>query len=148
VTALVRDLSAATGSLRSLGASEVVQRLDTDFDVIVDAVGGATLGSAIEHISVRGVLISVGTLSADETVAFRAGRLDRAAGARIYTMNLPDELNARASAASDLARLCQLVADGRLNGHIDHEGSWRELGGAIDALLNRRTTGKSVLHVD
>jgi NADPH:quinone reductase-like Zn-dependent oxidoreductase len=148
VTALVRDVSAAAESLRGLGAAEVVQRLDADFDVIVDAVGGATFGTAIEHLAARGVLINVGSLSPDDTVAFRAGRLDRSAGARIYTLNLPDELDAHASAASDLARLCRLVVDGRLDGQIGYEGSWREPAPAIDALLDRRIAGKAVLHVD
>jgi NADPH:quinone reductase-like Zn-dependent oxidoreductase len=148
VTALVRDASATAQSLRSLGAAEVVQRLDEDFDVILDAVGGATLGLAIEHVAARGIVINVGTLSADELVTFRAGRLDRAVGARIYTLNLPDELNAHASATADLARLCRLVAEGRLDGQIDMEQSWREPGPAIDALLRRTIAGKTVLHVD
>jgi len=32
-------------------------------------------------------------------VSFRAGRFDRARGARIYTLNLPDELASHASAS-------------------------------------------------
>src|SRR5258705_10102142 len=126
VTALVRDASATAESLRSLGAAEVVQQLDEDFDVIVDAVGGATLGLAIEHVAARGIVINVGTLSPDELVTFRAGCLDRTVCAKIYTLNLPDEVNAQASATSDLARLCRLVVDGRLDGQIDFEESWRE----------------------
>jgi NADPH:quinone reductase-like Zn-dependent oxidoreductase len=148
VTALVRDANAAAESLRGLGAAEVVQRLNEDFDVIVDAVGGATLGLAIEHVAARGIVINVGTLSPDELVTFRAGHLDRAVCARIYTLNLPDELNAQASATSDLVRLCRLVVDGRLDGQIDLEGSWREPGPAIEALLHRTIAGKAVLHVD
>jgi NADPH2:quinone reductase len=148
VTALVRDASATAESLRSLGAAKVVQRLDDDFDVIVDAVGGATLGLAIEHVAARGIVVNVGTLSPDELVTFRTGRLDRAVGARIYTLNLPDELNAHASATTDLARLCRLVDEGRLDGQIELEQSWREPGPAIEALLHRTIVGKAVLHVD
>ena len=148
VTALVRDASAAAESLRSLGAADVVERLDEDFDVIVDAVGGATLGLAMEHVAARGIVINVGTLSPDESVTFQAGRLDRAVGAMVYTLNLPDELNAHASATTDLARLCRLVVDGRLDGQIDLEDSWLEHGPAIEALLRRTIGGKAVLHVD
>jgi NADPH:quinone reductase len=148
VTALVRDASAAAESLHRLGAAEVVQRLSADFDVIVDAVGGATLGLAIEHVAARGIVINVGTLSPAELVTFRAGRLDRAVCARIYTLNLPDELNAQAGATSDLARLCRLVIDGRLDGQIDLEQSWRDTASAIDALLHRTIAGKAVLHLD
>jgi hypothetical protein len=45
-------------------------------------------------------------------ISFRAGHFDRARGATIYALNLPDELASRASAADDLARLCVLAAGG------------------------------------
>lgn len=79
---------------------------------------------------------------------FRAARFDRAPGARIYTLNLPDELAAHASGSADLARLCQLAADRRLDGQVELEGSWRDPGPAIAALLERRIGGKAVLHID
>jgi NADPH2:quinone reductase len=41
-----------------------------------------------------------------------------------------------------------LTAEGRLDGQVKFEGSWRESGTAIDALLHRRIGGKVVLHVD
>jgi hypothetical protein len=69
-------------------------------------------------------------------------------GATIYTLNLPDELAAHASATGDLTRLCGLVEDGRLTAGIEFEGSWRQAGAAIYALLDRRVGGKAVLHVD
>jgi len=53
-----------------------------------------------------------------------------------------------ASAAGDLARLCALAADGRLDGQVELQCSWRQPEPAIDALLNRRIGGKAVLHVD
>jgi NADPH:quinone reductase len=74
--------------------------------------------------------------------------LDRARAASIYTLNLPDELAAHASAASDLTRLCTLAAGGLLDGQIELECSWRQPGPAIDALLNRHIAGKAVLQVD
>jgi hypothetical protein len=81
-------------------------------------------------------------------VSFRAGYFDRARGATIYTLNLPDELAAHASGADDLARLCALAAGGRLDGQVEFQCSWRQPGPAIDALLNRRIGGKAVLHID
>lgn len=148
VTALVRDVAGSGELLRRLGAADVVERLDGDFDVILDGVGGATFGLAIEHVAGRGVVVNIGTRSDDETVTFRASRFDRSYGATIYTLNLPDELAAHASATGDLARLCDLVVDGRLTGQIEFEDSWRRAGTAIDALLHRRIGGKAVLHVD
>jgi NADPH2:quinone reductase len=40
------------------------------------------------------------------------------------------------------------MADGRLDGQIELETSWREPARALDALLQRRIGGKAVLHVD
>jgi NADPH:quinone reductase-like Zn-dependent oxidoreductase len=87
VTALVRNATAAQELLRRLGASAVVEHLEGDFDLIIDGVGGRTFGLAIEHVARRGVVVNIATQSHDKTVTFRAGRLDRAKGARIYTLN-------------------------------------------------------------
>lgn len=152
VTALVRNADRAPERLRRLGAAAVVERLDSEFDsefdVILDAVGGATFGLAIEHVAPRGVVVNIATPSHDDTVTFRGNRFDRAHGARIYTLNLFDELRSHASAASDLARLCRLMVDGRLDAQIEFEGPWRQAESAIEALLHRRIGGKAVLLVD
>ncbi len=147
VTALVRDAAASRDVLHRLGADDVVEQLDGDFDLTIEGVGGDTFGQAIEHLAPHGVVVNIATQSDDETVTFRAGRFDRAPGARIYTLNLFDELTADLG-ASDLARLCRLVAEKRLDGQVVLEGSWREPAPALDALLRRRISGKAVLHVD
>ena len=108
----------------------------------------ATFGLAIEHVASRGIVVSIATQSDDETVTFQAACFDRAKGARIYTLNLPDELASHGGGASDLTRLCTLMADGRLDGQIELEASWREPSIALDALLERRIGGKAVLNVD
>jgi NADPH:quinone reductase len=148
VTALVRDAAASHDLLRGLGAAEVVETISGDFDLIVEGVGGTTFGLAIEHVASRGIVVNIATQSDDESVTFHAARFDRAKGASIYTLNLFDELVSHGSAASDLARLCRLMADGRLDGQIEFEGSWREAPQALDALLGRRIGGKAVLRVD
>jgi NADPH2:quinone reductase len=148
VTALVRDAGASRELLHRLGAVDVVEDIASDFDLILDGVGGPTFGLAIEHVAARGIVVNIATQSDAETVTFRAARFERAKGARVYTLNLPDELAAHASGASDLTRLCTLMADGRLDGQVELEGSWREPARALDALLERRIGGKAVLHVD
>jgi NADPH:quinone reductase len=148
VSALVRDASKSASLLHRLGARDVSEQLDSDFDVIVDCVGGATFGQAIEHVAPRGIVVNIATQSHDETVTFRAARFDRAPGARIYTFNQFDETLTSASGTGDLTRLCALVADGRLDGQVELESSWRDPAPAIDALLQRRIGGKVVLHVD
>jgi hypothetical protein len=40
------------------------------------------------------------------------------------------------------------MADGRLDGQIELEDSWREAARALEALRERRIGGKAVLHVD
>jgi NADPH:quinone reductase len=119
-----------------------------DFDLIVDCVGGATFGQAIEHLAKRGTLVNIATLDPEGSVTFRASRFDRSAGARIYTLNNFDEITAHDSATCDLTRLCALVAEGRLDCRIELERSWRDHAKAIDALVSRRVGGKVVLHVD
>jgi NADPH2:quinone reductase len=148
ITALVRDAAAARGVLSGLGASAVAEYVDGDFGLIIDAVGGATFGLAIEHVAPRGIVVSIGTLSDDETVSFRAAQFHRAKGATIYTLNLFDELAWHGGGTRDLDRLCSLTAEGRLDAQVELEGSWHEASAALDALLNRRIGGKAVLNVD
>jgi len=148
VSALVRDAAKSSELLHGLGARNVIERLDGDFDVIIDCVGGKIFGQAIEHIAARGVVLNIATQSPDETVTFRAARFDRAPGARIYTLNQFDETIAHASGTSDLSRLCALAASGRLDSQVELERSWRDPGPALDALLRRRIGGKVVLTVD
>ena len=148
VTAFVRDAAASQELLRGLGAADVVEKLACDFDLIIDGVGGATFGLAIEHVAAHGIVVNIATQRDDEIVTFQAARFDRAKGARIYTLSLFDELASHASGADDLARLCTLMAEGRLDGQIELEASWRETSLALDALLERRIGGKAVLHVD
>jgi len=148
VTTLVRDRASAEGTLRGLGADDVVDRLDGDFDVVLEGVGGATFGLAIEHLTARGIVINVATQDDEETVTFRASRFDRAYGARIYTLDMHDEIARNASGPADLRRLCTLVAEGRLDCQVTLEDSWRNGPAAIRALVDRRVAGKAVLHVD
>jgi NADPH2:quinone reductase len=148
VTALVRDAAASQQLLRRLGAAAVVENITGEFDLIIDGVGGATFGLAIEHLAPRGIVVNLATQSDEETVTFRAARFDLAKGAKIYTLNLLEELAFHGGGAGDLTRLCLLMAEGRLDDQIEFEGSWREPAAALDALLARRLGGKAVLHVD
>ena len=40
--------------------------------MILDTVGGATFGQAIEHLAPRGIVVNIATQSPEETVTFRA----------------------------------------------------------------------------
>lgn len=149
VTAVSRDAQRARG-LRELGATEIVFDLDGDgrFDAIVEGVGGATLGAALQRVAPRGVVVSFASSDPDPvsfpTRAFFGG----APGAILRGLYVFEEIERTGTGGSDLARLAALVAAGKLDTQIDLEASWRDPGPAIAALLERRVAGKAVLLVD
>jgi NADPH2:quinone reductase len=148
VTALVRDAAASATRLAALGAADVVERLaDGEFDLIVEGVGGAMFGLAIEHVAAHGTVVNIATPDDDDRVSFRGKVFDRAYGARICTLDLIDELRL-VGGADDLARLLDLAAAGRLDGQIVLEDTWRRAGSAVDSLLRGGLGGKVVLRVD
>jgi len=149
VTAVSRNAERARG-LPELGAAEVVHDLsgDTLYDAVIEGVGGATLGTALGLVAARGTVVSFAA-SDPEPVSFPARSLfRRAPGATLHGLFVFEEIERAGSGGSDLARLAALVAAGELDAQIDLEGSWREPGPAIVALLDRRVAGKAVLHVD
>jgi NADPH:quinone reductase-like Zn-dependent oxidoreductase len=146
VTALVRDVEMNLGPLQHLGATYVSERVEDQFDLVVDAVGGSTFAAAIEHVAPRGLIVNLATGSPDEIVSFRAAHFDRAPGARIYTFNLIDELPGL-NVTSDLGRLVRLLEQRKLVAPVEFEAPWQDVGRAIDGLLARAISGKAVLHV-
>jgi NADPH:quinone reductase-like Zn-dependent oxidoreductase len=72
----------------------------------------------------------------------------RAPRARLYGLYIFAELQHTRTGSSDLRRLADLVAAGKLDPQIDMTLSWSEAGRAIDALLGRRVNGKAVLRID
>ena len=149
VTGVARNPERAQG-LAELGADEVVFDLDGDseFDAILEGVGGASLGAAIGRIAPRGTIVSYAS-SDSAPVSFGARTLfGRAPGATLRGLFVFEEIERTGTATGDLARLAALVAAGRLDCQVDLEASWRDPGPAIAALLHRRVAGKAVLHVD
>jgi NADPH:quinone reductase len=150
VTAVARNAERAQG-LAELGADEIVHDVSADgarFDVVVEGVGGASLGAAIRRLAPLGTIVSFAR-SDEADVSFPTSALFRdAPGASVHGLYVFPELGRRNGGGQDLARLAQLVAAGDLDTQIDHEASWREAGAAIRALLDRRIAGKAVLHID
>jgi NADPH:quinone reductase len=146
VTALTRERETHLVPLQRLGATHVVDLITSEFDFVLEAVGGTTFAAAIEHIAPRGLIVNLATGSPDEVVSFRATRFDRAPGATIHTLNLIDELP-RMDVTNDLARLVRLLEQRKLTASVELEAPWHEISRAIDAVLTRKVAGKAVLHV-
>ena len=137
--------------LAELGADDVIHDLQPEgerFDVIVEGVGGASLGAALQRVEPDGIVLSFAS-SDPSPVQYPARALFvGASGARLYGLYVFHELDRRGGAAPLLSRLATLVAAGSLDPQIDLEVSWREAGEAIHALNDRRIAGKAVLHLD
>lgn len=149
VTAVSRNEQRARG-LRELGAERVIFDLEADderYDAIVEGVGGATLGAAVQRVAPGGVVVSFASSDSETSFPTRAF-FGRAPGASVRALYVFDELEHTRSASSDLARLAALVAAGELDCQIDLVASWRDPGPALAALMQRRVAGKAVLRTD
>ena len=147
VTALARR----TEGLTELGADAVIDELAADgeeFDVVLDGLGGATLGVALQRVAAQGTIVSYAATVPDPVSYPARSFFARAPGARLYGLYLFAELAHSRDGAAGLRRLARLLADGRLRPEVDLTLAWTEAGEAITALLERRVAGKAVLLVD
>jgi NADPH:quinone reductase len=133
--------------LRGLGAKQVVGSIELatgPFALITESVGGASLTHAIERIAPGGTVVIFGSSSGELTpVGFRQF-MPGHEGARLQTYmsyaSGPD-------LGADIASLLGLVVAGRLETRVDLTVSWRDIGQALDALRQRRISGKAVLTI-
>jgi NADPH:quinone reductase len=150
VTGVSASAERARG-LVELGADDVIHELapeGDEFDVVVEGVGGASLGAALQRVAPAGTVVSFAS-SDTAPVAYPARSLfARASGATLYGLYVFAETPRRGGAGGLLSRLATLLADGRLDPQIDLEASWRDPAPAIHALLDRKIAGKAVLHID
>ena len=145
VTAVVGRPERAEG-LRELGAHEVVTSIEDaapPFDLILESVGGRSLGSALGLIGRRGLVVSFGISSGDHATFDPAPLYRTSAMLRGFILFEPEH----ESYAEDLARLAELVARDELHPQVGREAPWEEAAETIRALLERRVAGKAVLHV-
>jgi NADPH:quinone reductase len=137
--------------LRELGADEVIHDLEPtgdEFHGIIEGVGGASLGAAIQRIAADGTIVSFAS-SDPSPVQYPARSLfGRASGARLVGLFIFAKVMTSGGCASDLARLAALVASGRLDCSIDEVLPWEDAAKAIEQLMDRRVSGKIVLTVD
>jgi len=151
VTGIVRQ-EAHVAEVREAGAQTVVVTDDGKaaaqygpYDLIIDSVGGALLGNLLAQIAKDGSVVTFGS-SAGAEVTFDL-RPFFLGGASLYGLILFHEVR-RHPANIALARLAGLVADGQLKPQIGVEAPWEEIAMVARDLLDRRFTGKAVLHLD
>jgi NADPH2:quinone reductase len=119
---------------------------DVSYDVILESVGGATLGAAIQIVAAGGLIVAFGNSSGAPTT-FNVSTFGRGPGVRLYGMRLFDELQRHGSGVRDLSELARAAAGGRLDAGVGLELDWTEAATAMDALMARKVDGKAVLTI-
>jgi NADPH2:quinone reductase len=149
VTASARRADQAP-ALRELGAHEVVVGDEIPpspkYDLVIESVGGRTLGTALAALERGGVCVTLGVSDAAE-VTFDARQFFAAGRTTLYGFYVFTELGSEPASAG-LRRLADLVAAGRLAPHISLERPWAEIGQVAQDLMARRFPGKAVLTLE
>jgi NADPH:quinone reductase len=149
VTASVRRAD-QTPTVRELGAHEVVVGeeipREPKYDLIIDSVGGRTLGTALAALQRSGVCVTLG-VSASAEVTFDAREFFVTGRSTLYGLYLFTEFGSE-PASVGLRRLAELVAAGQLAPHISLERPWKEITQVAQDLMARRFHGKAVLVLD
>lgn len=115
------------------------------FDLIIDSVGGDTLAELLPQLAPQGICVALG-FSSSNTATIDMRNLVTSGGRTLYSFFLLEELT-RHSAADDLGLLASLVADGRLKPWIEVESPWSEIDAVASKLMERKFSGKAVLHL-
>ena len=144
VTALVSSSSTRAEGLRELGADEVVSdvaQLRGRFDLILESVGGDTLGRLVTLVDPQGTLVMFGNSSNDPTTFdVRDIYLDARIRLQGFELFFGSDPFGR-----DLAYLVNLVAEGKLDPQLAGQLSWEEIPDAMERLRNRDVAGKVAL---
>jgi NADPH:quinone reductase-like Zn-dependent oxidoreductase len=121
-------------------------RASGPYDLILDSVGGATLGSAMTMLAKSGACVTFG-ISEAPTAAFESGAFFRIGGVRLYGLILFDEVMRGESAGEGLSLLARMIERKTLKPLIDVEAPWTEIGDVARRLMDRAFPGKAVLHL-
>jgi len=149
VTASVRRAEQAA-MVRQAGAHEVSvgDEIPTapKYDLVIESVGGRTLGTALAALDRGGVCVTLG-VSASAEVTFDTRQFFVGGRATLYGFYLFVELGTE-PAGEGLRRIADLVAAGQVAPRISLERPWSEIGQVAQDLMARRFPGKAVLTLD
>ena len=134
-------------ALRQLGAHEVVVGDEIPpspkYALVIESVGGRTLGTALGALERGGVCVTLG-ISAAAEVTFDTRTFFATGRTTLYGFYLFLELGSE-PASVGLKRLADLVAAGQLAPHVSLERPWTEIAQVAQDLMARRFPGKAVL---
>ena len=146
VTGVVRNRQRGAG-LKELGADEVITEIAPEgehYDLILESVGGASLGAALSRVGWQGTIVAFGASSPDPTT-FDVTTFYNRGGPKLYRLRVFHELEFHQSGVRDLTFLVGELAAGRLDPQIGLTGSLWEPDQELAALLDREVAGKAVL---
>jgi len=149
VTASVRRAEQAA-MVRQAGAHEVCVGDEIPpapkYDLVIESVGGRTLGTALAALERGGVCVTLG-VSASAEVTFDTRQFFVSGRTTLYGFYLFVELG-NEPAGEGLRRIADLVAAGQVAPRISLERPWTEIGQVAQDLMARRFPGKAVLTLD
>ena len=146
VTAAIRN-PANEALARRLGAAHVAigETLAADigpFDLILDSVGGRSLGAALGLLARGGTCVtlgaSAGAVTEFDTARFRVGGTSLSGFVGNYELQLQPP-------SVGLAELAALAAEGKLQPVIERRAPIAEIAKVAGELIDRRFAGKAVL---
>jgi len=148
VTAVVRSEPGAA-LVRELGAEAVVigptagAGAHGPYDLIVESLGGDSLGAALGMVAPDGTVVSFGQ-TVGATTTFAADAFYATGGASLYGFIIFYEAR-KDPVTRDLEQLAALVAAGELAARVDATLPFDEFNSAISARDDRKLSGKVVV---
>lgn len=137
---------------RDAGAHEVIvgdsaeaARSHGPFHLILESLGGESLGAALTMLAKDGTCVFFGTSVARDTT-FDAHDFYLTGGTALYGLALSHE-HTHQPPAEGLRRLARMVADGRLRTTIEIEAPWTEVARLVQQQAARENVGKIVMRV-
>jgi NADPH:quinone reductase-like Zn-dependent oxidoreductase len=119
-------------AVKSLNLEKVAVGTDVEgpFDLIVDTIGGAVLGHALEVVGPEGVVVTIGGGDGFDAPAERAivphGWFFRHPNARLQGENVGLHVIRRIGVSHNLGILAKLVANKRIKLDVEQEVNWRD----------------------
>lgn len=134
------------------GADEVVVSADASetgkfgpYKLIAEAVGGVVLANCMTQLAADGICVIYGNLSRSNST-FEALSFFRQPRVKLYGFIISNEFGLE-PASSGLARLAQLVSQGKLKTRVTVEESLQHVDQLIQDLEANKIDGKAVIHL-